>query len=326
MIPSRLCTQIAFNFPQNFAFLLIISSSLRTINSQEKTCEINSVPIPCRNDNEFNAKLECQSQPNFDGATSSPCAKGQMRSHIVEFGDFCDPMLWRFGRRKYDDALKVAGSDQKKWEFILGTNIAEDNDFGYSGPCGAGTGAFICPAALCMGVYRKEPDDNSTQFVDMYKFDCIGSSKRSPYEGVCSCGHLWSLIDPLEPYRVQNASNRLVEYKSIKGLNRRLIYDHKIERCAADKYGHCSLDWPRNIEDELKTTCFYRDKHDCVNRSASELGNSIRPVKVKGTGLWYGICDSRFTLDDPFAGGLGLEQNTRLILASFLFLLGTCYT
>ncbi|ODM89862.1 hypothetical protein Ocin01_16820 [Orchesella cincta] len=308
-----------------FPFLLLISHSNA---ASFPGCEISKFPIPCRNlteEDDFDAMKECQAQAgggfgdagssNESTSTSSPCRMGAMRSHLVRFGDYCDPMLWRFARRKYDDASP--SNNEKHWHRILGTNLAEDNDFSYNGPCGQG--GFICPRALCMDVHRVVPDDNVTEFVDLYKYDCISSSTHSPYEGVCTCGHLWSRVDPREPYMVMNRSSRLVEYKGIVGLNRRLVFDNNTGRCAAEKYGHCSLNWPPYLDEGNITRCFDKE-HECVNRSASELGNSIRPFQVKGTKLWYGICDSKFTLTDPFAGGMALDQNFRLVILSIFTL------
>lgn len=227
-----------------------------------------------------------------NAGTKSVCPPYCMKKVGISYGEACDPFLYRFARRKYDDA----DENKKDWRrYILGNNFnQEDSDFHYQGEC-----AFFCPAVLCMNV---EYDPQGYQFVDMTLFDCVSTHTINKYLGVCTCGHQWSWVDPANSHRRYDSETRLVAYKRTVGLSRALAWDKKNGRCAASRYGHCSLNWDATAFQDKITYCL-DDRHTCVNRTASHLGRSFRPLLTKETGQWYGICDSHILITDPFTGG-----------------------
>lgn len=246
---------------------------------------------------------------NAGGGTLSPCPKHCFAKHEVRPGDPCDPMLFRFTRRQYDDAQEVnkdwMGHISKGAKGILGKPFRdEDADFKYLGLC-----RYMCPRVLCMGV---ELGKGGEQFVDLIKWDCVSNHNLDQYVGICTCGYLWSMVDPLNQHHNQNDTSLLVGYSMTVGLNRRLAWDKRNERCGAQRYGHCSLEWPNPASlGDNHTYCLESEKFKCVNRTANFLGVAYRPIQVAdnrperphGT-RWYGICDSEILIEDPFSTGV----------------------
>lgn len=257
----------------------------------------------CRNTNETYA-IRGPCLPSINPAGSlSPCPYGCIATHLTKLGDPCDPFLLRFALRQYHDYEQ----SKKNWmKYIIGKPIKPDNaDWEYKGDC-----SFFCPRVLCMDVYYDPASPNDiTQFVDLFKYDCIREEIRDQYKGTCTCGSTWSLVDPASPHMKFNRTSELVNYKKVKGLDRRLIWDHRKERCAADRYGHCSLDWDVKYPNEVRTFC-ENPNHKCVNRSTTYLGRIFRPVQVIETQQWYGLCDTENPITDPFAGSAHVRMNS----------------
>lgn len=226
----------------------------------------------------------------------------------VSIGDPCDPYLWRFAKRQFDEARP----ERKNWlRNILGKPWKrKDVDFEYHGKCD-----YLCPGVLCISVYSK----NGFLLADVTKFDCVTIDERDPYKGVCTCGHQWSLVDPLSMV-LKAGGNSMIKYHSPKGFDRRLLWDADRYRCAAAEYGHCSYQWEGDFGKyyaeghEFQTFC-YDPQQRCVNRSVTHLGVVYKPMKIKRPEpddkvfheitprvTWYGVCAKVDRIQNPFSG------------------------